>query len=173
MNSLQWIIHQSEHRVNNTLNRWLLAHRWSLCGDSDKGFGSKWMVTWSGNQKLCCSWGHLHCHANCGFYIKGMLLQQGSSGWGVSALQMSANLHHTSARLLFVYPLHFFIPMFFCWSFLESATYFIVWWILHVLFPDFWLLSSIRYSINFISINQHSQENLPMELYEKKLFSWH
>ena len=45
-------------------------------------------------------WGQLHCYAGCGFYLKVLLLQCGSSGWGMSALPMSANQHHAGARFL-------------------------------------------------------------------------
>lgn len=153
LNSLQWIMHESEHRVKKTLNSWSLAHWWSVCGVSDKGFDRKWLVTWSGNQKLCCSWGHLHCHIDCGFLSR---CQQ------TSITQAPAFSCVTNAL---------FCTDVFHRSFLKSVTHCIVLWILHVLFPDFLTLSLIWYSINFISINYYSQEKLPLWLYEKKLFS--
>lgn len=106
LNSLQWIMHETECRVNKPLNSWSVAHRWSVCRVSDKGFDRKWTVTWSGNQKSCCSWGHLCCHADRGFYLKALLLQHGSSGWGKCSPDVSKAASHRR-QVSLVYPKHF------------------------------------------------------------------
>lgn len=143
---LLWIMHESEHRVNNTLNRWSLAHWWSLCGVNYKGFDRKWMATWSGNQKSCCSRGHFHC----GFYLKLLLLQQGSSP---DVSKAASHGHQVSLMHFFgdVFPQKFFENCYLLYC-LVNITCFIL---------RFLYTSVIWYSINFISI---SQEKLLMWL---------
>lgn len=128
-----------------------------MCGVSNKGFDRKWMVTWSGNQKLCCSWGHPHCCTDSGFYLKVLILQRGRSGWRKPACQMSGNQHPTGTRFPCVTNALFCTDVF-PQNFFAKCSYCIVWWILHVLFLDFLTLSLIWYSTIFIIINYYSQE---------------